>query len=242
MQNIHDNANDTVILGIDTSSKSSSVALQKNGETISFDFQCSGLTHSQTLMPQIKKVVDNAGVSIDKINYIAVTVGPGSFTGLRIGLSSAKGIAAVNEALCIGLSSLEALAYGVEFDGIVCAVMDARCKRVFCALFQRDGEKFSRITDDKTMPIDELLEVLKAQDKPVYLVGDAAQICFLQYQSEIANLSAADGDDMYISGEAVCSLARTKLDDAVDYKRLNPEYIELPQAQRELLKKRGNLK
>ena len=242
MQNIHNNSNDIVILGIDTSSKSSSVALQKNGETIGFDFQCSGLTHSQTLMPQIKKVIDGTQISTDKINYIAVTVGPGSFTGLRIGLSSAKGIAAVNNALCIGLSSLEALAFGVQFNGIICAVMDARCKRVFCALFERDGENFSRITEDKTVPIDELLEILKVQNKPIYLVGDAAQMCFLQYQSEIDNLSAADGDDMYISGEAACSLARTKLDDAVDYKRLNPEYIELPQAQRELLKKRGNLK
>lgn len=238
MQNIQNNARNTVILGIDSSAKSGAAAVMHGGEILSSQINMSGLTHSQTLMPMIDSVISKSGVKIEDIGIIAVTVGPGSFTGLRIGLSSAKGIAAVTGAECIGLSALEALAFGAKGDGIICAVMDARVKRVYNALFSRKGTKFTRITDDRTLEISELLEELKTYNQPIYLVGDAANICFEQYKDSIENLSV-DEKNINIKGESICGLALTKLSDTVNYKQLNPHYIQLPQAQRELIAKTG---
>ena len=240
MQNIQNNARNTVILGIDSSAKSGAAAVMRGGEILSTQINSSGLTHSQTLMPMIDSVISNSGIKTEDIGIIAVTVGPGSFTGLRIGLSSAKGIAAVTGAECVGLSTLEALAFGAKSDGIICAVMDARVKRVYNALFLREGEKFTRLTEDRTLEISALSDELKTYGQRIYLVGDAASTCFEQYKDSIENISV-DTDNINIKGENVCALASTKSHSAVNYKQLNPHYIQLPQAQRELIAKTGGI-
>ena len=240
MQNLHDNSR-PLILGIDSSTATGCAAIFRDGELISEEISNNGLTHSQTLLPMVSRVIENAGVTANDISLIAVTVGPGSFTGLRIGLSTAKGIAAFNGAKCIGLSTLETLANSIEDDGLICAVCDARCKRVFNALFERKDGKLTRIYDDKTTECVTLAEELLAYERPITLIGDGAKVCDSIF-SDYDNLHYNIKDD-FIRGRALCSLGEIKSDTAVDYKSLNPTYIQLPQAQRELLlKQKGVVK
>ena len=237
MQDIQNNAGDTLILGIDSSSKTGCVAVLKGNTLLADGFENSGLTHSQTLMPLIKKTVDDAGVDINDIPFIAVTVGPGSFTGLRIGLSSVKGIAAVSGAECIGVSSLEAAAQGVLQDGIICAVMNARCKRVYNALFEKRDGKLKRLCDDRTIEIASLCGELLKYNEPIHLIGDGVSACSNIMKERGCDIIAASGDDVFIHGKSICELALRRLSEAVSAKSLAPKYIQLPQAQRELIAK-----
>ena len=126
-----------IILGIDSASVSCSVATL-NGEKSSSRLVNNGLTHSQTLLPLIAEVTDEAKISAKDIDLIAITKGPGSFTGLRIGMATAKGIAAPFDTPCVAVSTLEAIAStaATVHNGILCAVMDARCKQVYNAIFE----------------------------------------------------------------------------------------------------------
>ena len=150
------------ILAVDSSAKSASAAVTQDEKLVAESFVNVGLTHSETLMPMIHSVLKNAGTDIKDIDAFCVTVGPGSFTGIRIGISAVKGLAQPQNKPCFGISTLDAMAYNSEdFNGIICCVMDARCSQVYNALYKCSGKLIKRLTPDVAISLEELYNILK---------------------------------------------------------------------------------
>lgn len=228
------------ILGIDSSAKSASAAVTENGKIISSFYINTGLTHSQTLMPMIDNALKCADVKLDDIGLIAVNKGPGSFTGIRIGVAAAKGLADVSNIPCVGISTLESMAYNLlGNDCIVCAVMDARCNQVYTALFEVFEEKIKRITDDSAISVDELAENLKKYNKTIIFVGDGANMCYNKLVDRVDGIKLAPENVRYQNATGVCFAAEQKnVSDYISSSELVPEYLRLPQAERELRAKK----
>lgn len=164
------------VLGIDTSSAFASAALVKNGTLASSFTLNAGHTHSETILPMIKNVLGASSVTVDEISLVACTTGPGSFTGVRIGVSSAKGLCEPRRIPCVGVSALEAASYtAAGTDGICVPVTDARRGNVYAAAFDVRGEKPVRLFEDTIIPIGELCALLGQYGQTVYFVGDAAE-------------------------------------------------------------------
>lgn len=163
------------LLGIDTSGKTASVALCTEDKVLAQTTVYTSLTHSQVILPICNDVLKNAGVDLADVDGIAVAAGPGSYTGLRIGISAVKAICFAQNKPCIGVSTLEGLANNVSLHkGIICAVMTARLDLVYCAVFKSDGCKAGRLTDDEILPLEELKSKLDEYDGTIAVVGDAA--------------------------------------------------------------------
>ena len=231
------------ILSIECSAGPASTSLFEDGKLIASSFVNKKLTHSQTLMPMIVDMLDNSITSIKDIDYIAVSAGPGSFTGLRIGISAAKGLAAPNNTKCISVSTLDSMAQLQRSeDCIVCAVMDARCNQVYNALFDITDGKITRLCDDRALLCEELANELKnlKTSKKIIVCGDGADI-FYPY---ITNLNAeiANEETKYQSAVGIGLFVSQNIENLkiVSAEELLPIYLRLPQAERELLnKKRG---
>ncbi len=228
------------ILALDTSSQAASCALLEDQRPIgSFSINAK-LTHSQTILPMVESLLSACQQKLSDVDLFAVSNGPGSFTGLRIGTAAIKGMAHALNKSCIGLSTLEGLAYNmIGRSGIVCAVMDARCAQVYTALFDLDQD-LSRVTEDMAIPLTELQEILKKQEKSVVLVGDGAVLCYnsLMGQEGFDHVSLAPIHQRLQSAYSVGLAALEKhLQEAAPARELQPSYLRLPQAQRELLKK-----
>ena len=230
------------ILGIDTSALVATVALCEDEKPLAVYSQKCGLTHSQTMLPMVKNVLDNTDTSIDDIDMIAVSEGPGSFTGIRIGIASVKGLAFGKNKICIGVSTLEAMARTIaEFctDAIICPVMDARRNQLYNAIFQFRGGKLLRLCEDRMIEAPALAKELDAMDQPVYFIGDGYDIMSrmkLSYQKETP--AACRWQNGY--GVAMAALARyneTEDKSVFTDRLLRPEYLRLPQAERELKEK-----
>ena len=219
------------ILAVDTSAVCASVAVTDGDKILS---ECSintGLTHSRTLLPMIDSALKNGEINIEGIDYFACSVGPGSFTGIRIGVAAIKGLADSLKKKCIPVSTLEALAYNLQ--GRKCtavSVMDARCNQVYCGIFRVDGEKIERLTEDMAIKIDELETMLPGYENIVF-VGDGAKLCYSKLGYEIAS-----GGVLYQRGSSVAFAAQKDFSEekAVDAATLIPTYLRLPQAEREL--------
>ena len=227
------------VLGVDSSATSASAAIFKDNILLSEAYSDTGLTHSQTLLPIIDNCMKMAGVTIDDIDLIAISNGPGSFTGVRIGLATVKGIAFTNNIPCVEVSTLEGLAYNVScFNGVICSVMDARCNQVYTALFESDDKcKVNRLSVDEAISIDELGEKIKNLNKPVILVGDGAKICYDKLAGYNENLYIAPENVRKQKASSVALCAFTKKSKCAAEIAVN--YIRLPQAQRELAKKQS---
>ncbi len=234
-----------IVLGIDSASVSCSAAVVKYGKPPieSYgSFKNNGLTHSQTLLPMIAEVIEKAKIDAKDIDLIAITKGPGSFTGLRIGMATAKGIAAPFNTPCVCVSTLEAIAKTASnsHEGILCAVMDARCKQVYNAVFECKNGEITRLCDDRAISIADLEKELKTYDKPITLCGDGFKVCEDNFTD--LKYTVADEQFRYPQGIEVCYLGKKYKDTAVSADIIIPTYLRLPQASRELIKKRGTLK
>lgn len=167
--------NGLTLLGIDTSGKTASAAVCTENSVLAQTTVYTKLTHSQVILPICKEVLKNAGMELSGIDGIAVAAGPGSYTGLRIGIAAVKAICFALGKPCVGISTLESLAYNVSIHkGIICAVMAARLDLVYCAVFLSDGKTVSRITEDEILSLDELKARLETMDGDIAVVGDAA--------------------------------------------------------------------
>ncbi|MBR5543881.1 MAG: tRNA (adenosine(37)-N6)-threonylcarbamoyltransferase complex dimerization subunit type 1 TsaB [Clostridia bacterium] len=222
------------ILSVDSSSVSASVAITENGVTLAENFINNGLTHSQTLMPMVENTLKDANVSIKDIELFAITNGPGSFTGVRIGIASVKGMADALNKKCVAISTLEAIAEPLKNeDCIVCAVMDARCNQVYTAIF----ENGNRLCEDKAVLIDELGDELKNYNKKVVFIGDGSVLCYEKLKDVVTNVSVAEEDIRFIHASSIGRLAEVKIKNGemtIDSANLVPFYLRLPQAEREL--------
>lgn len=223
---------------VDSASVSGACALVEDGKVLAEGFVHNGLTHSQTLLPMITDTLSRAGVAPSEIDCFAVTRGPGSFTGLRIGMATVKGMAAAFDTPCVGVSTLHALALGApQFDGVVCAVMDARRDQVYYALFE-GGE---RLCADAADAADAVLLKLQEIGKPVLLVGDGAELCFNKWKDSL-DAVLSDESCRFLHGGAIAAAAESGIYKSVGGEALQPVYLRLPQAERELKAKRGNEK
>lgn len=233
------------ILAVDTSATPVSCAILRDDRLLAAYYAHTKSTHSQTLMPMIEHALDVNGMTMQDIDALAVDNGPGSFTGVRIGVAAVKGLAFAQEKPCIEISTLEAMAEpfrGLPMDAILCCAMDARCQQVYSALFSVSpiGDVI-RLTNDEAITLDELRGRLCELDKPIVFVGDGAQICYDAFANDMQNISIAPISIRYQSAANVAAAAMHKLNsgETVSDASLLPSYLRLPQAERELLSRQG---
>lgn len=234
----------SLILALDTTATPVSCALSRDGRVLASYYTHTGLTHSQTLMPMIEHVLRMTAVSIEQIDALAVNVGPGSFTGVRIGVSAVKGLAFAHEKPCIPVSTLFSVAENIAVppDVVVCAAMDARCQQVYTALFEKDNVGCTvRLSEDEAITIDELKQRLSAIEKPVVLAGDGSELCYKQLKDALPHLVLAPPSARYQSAAATATLAQAiyASGDVVTAENLLPVYLRMPQAERELRRRQG---
>ncbi len=230
-----------LILGIDTAAAPCCAAVYdtEKQQILGSTVINNKLTHSVTLMPVVRDLIRNAELSTEDIGLFAVANGPGSFTGLRIGISAVKGLAFATSKPCAAVSTLEAMAYNVTaYDCVVCAAIDARCNQVYIALFRIEDGKVERLTEEECLKTDEAARMLSEYDD-IMLVGDGAVIMKKAMDNEgMENVKLAPDPLRYQTGYGVCLAA-------VNAPRLSPEqlmpmYLKLPQAQRELMAKNAD--
>ena len=225
------------ILAIDTSASPVSAALTEDDELLGEFYLNIRTTHSQTLMPIIEALLKTAGMSVSDIDTVAVNAGPGSFTGIRIGIATVKGLTMPLGIPCASVSTLEAMAYQLPYsDGIVCAVMDARCSQVYNALFRLSDGKPERITEDRAVSIEQLFDELKEiKNKTIYLVGDGAGLCCNTFGNKLDSIELVPQNlrfqHAYGTARAARVLAYSNRLCTSD--ELMPVYLRLPQAERE---------
>jgi tRNA threonylcarbamoyladenosine biosynthesis protein TsaB len=232
------------ILAVDSSAVSAGAALVEDGKILGEFFLNTGLTHSRTLMPMIASLLECANTGLDETDLLAVTNGPGSFTGIRIGVATVKGLAAPENKKCVGVSTLLSTAYG--FAGrecIVCSAMDARCGQVYTALFRVSGGAVTRLTDDDAISIEALGSMLSGYDETVVFAGDGAALCYERLSPALKKAELAPENLRYqrASGVAAAVFGEKLYERAVTADELGVVYLRPSQAEREL-KARGVIK
>jgi len=221
-----------LILAFESSAKAASAALVRDGRLISQYSQCSGLTHSRTLLPMGEDMLKNAELKLSDVDLIAVAHGPGSFTGIRIGVSMVKGLAWAGEKPCVGVSTLEALAWhGLAAGGYVCPVMDARRNQVYNAIFKIENGRPVRVTEDRPIALSELAEEIRALDAPMFLGGDGAELTEKYLSEQGLACTVAPENLRWQSAWGVAMAAMDKQPGDAD--SLLPVYLRLSQAERE---------
>ena len=225
-----------LILAFETSAKAASVALMKGGKLLGESYQNTGLTHSQTLMVMAQDLLKTCGYTPQQVEAVAVAAGPGSFTGIRIGVAAAKGFAWGSEIPCYGVSTLEAMALSLGvYDGYVLPVMDARRNQVYNALFLAEGGKLTRMCEDRAIALSDLREELKILQKPIFLVGDGSNLCYNTLLEEIPGLILPPEHRMHQRASGVCLAAAGMIEAGLpgNGAELTPNYLRLSQAERE---------
>lgn len=226
------------ILAFETSAKAVSVALVEDGMLLGEYFQNSGQTHSRTVMELAKDLLKNCDLSAWDVDAVACAAGPGSFTGVRIGMAAAKGFAWGRELPLIGVSTLEAMAHNVMMaDGIYCAAMDARRSQVYTALFRWENGVCSRLMEDCAISLEELEQVLRQYQGPKYLVGDGAALCSQKLAAEDLILLPEHLRMQRAAGTALLAWQKLQTEEIPSADTLVPNYLRLSQAERERLKK-----
>ncbi len=228
------------ILAFETSAKAASVALTQDGRLLAESYQNTGMTHSQTLLVMARDLMRQCGLAVADIDAVAVAQGPGSFTGVRIGVAAAKGFAWGREIPCYGVSTLEAMALSLGvYQGYVCPVMDARRSQVYNALFYVNQGKLSRVAPDRAIALADLAQELRILAEPIFLVGDGSALTGQALAAQIPNLVLPPEHRTHQRAVGVALLAGQAADggQAGDGNTLTPNYLRLSQAEREKLEK-----
>ena len=230
------------ILALETSAKSVSTAVVENGAPLAYAYQCPGLTHSRTLMPMVDAMLKNAELTLGDMDAVAVAAGPGSFTGLRIGIAAVKGLAWAADKPCFGVSTLEAMAQNLaHMDGLLVCAMDARRNQVYNALFRARGGALERLTPDRAIGIEELAKELAdiSAETGKIVVGDGAQLCYtgLLERGVSCTLAPAALRMQNAVGVALCAEEMVRRGETTSARDLVPVYLRLSQAERERLAK-----
>lgn len=230
------------ILAVDTAGKTAAVAVLRD-DVLLYEAQCNnGLTHSETLLPMIDTALKAAGLTVDDLDVLGVTNGPGSFTGLRIGLAVVKGLALPRQIPCAGVSTMAALAYGLAGEGAVIGAQDARRGQVYWGAF--DLAAHDRLTPDTAAPVTTLENFVQTCKKPLFFVGDGATLCYNTYKN-VPGVVCVPQPMQVLRGAGVALAARAMWErgECVPPAALLPDYHRLSQAERERAereKQRGN--
>lgn len=233
------------ILAFETSAKAASVALTEDGLLLGESYQNTGMTHSQTLLVMAQDLLRQCGVAVEAVDAVAVANGPGSFTGVRIGVAAAKGFAWGGEKPCIGVSTLEAMALSLGiYQGYVCPVMDARRSQVYNALFYVNQGELNRIAQDRAIALSDLAEELKAFQEPIFLVGDGSVLTHKTLGAQIPNLVLPPEHKRHQRAVGVALAAQRQLaaGENTDGALLQPNYLRLSQAERERMERENTKK
>ena len=230
-------------LAFETSAKAASVALLENGKLLGESYQNTGLTHSQTLMVMAEDLLKSSGKTITDVTAVAVAEGPGSFTGVRIGVAAAKGFAWGGQLPCYGVSTLEAMAEALGiWQGYVCPCMDARRQQIYNALFYVNQGQIQRRTEDRAIALSDLAEEIKDIKEPVFLVGDGSILCYNTLSSQVPGLVLPKEHRMHQRAVGVALLAEkiAAAGEKGDGNALTPNYLRLSQAERERMERDKN--
>lgn len=230
------------IIALESSAVTASVAVTEDERLLAQSFQNSGLTHSATLMPMAADLLKNAGLTLEEMDVVAVAAGPGSFTGVRIGVAAAKGLAWPEDKPCAPCSTLESMAWQcAHMDGEICAAMDARRSQVYCARFLAANGELIRLTEDRALGLEELAEEVRASGRTQILVGDGAGLVQKTLEARgLPNLLMPP----HLRYQTAWGVARAALRLAregrlVSAAAMAPSYHRLSQAERERMERMG---
>jgi len=233
------------ILSIDGSGNTASIAVAEDEKILAEYTVNHKKTHSQTLLPMVKTVLDMLGLSVSDMDYIAVSNGPGSFTGLRICAATAKGLGLATKKPMVGVKTLEGLAYNFEgTDCLVCPMMDARRSQVYTGIYafsEKEGEFVLEVIEDQqAVPVEEILEKVNRLGRKVVFLGDGVPV----YKEKIASsvtvpyvLAPAGHDLQSAASLSRAAFAYIKAGKIVSATELVPEYLRMSQAEREKLER-----
>ena len=229
-----------LIFAVDTCSMSSTAAIADEVRTLAQFTVNHKKTHSEKIMPQIDAMIKAADISLEDIDVFAVATGPGSFTGVRIGVATVKGFALALNKPCVSVSAIEALSYSVaSFKGIIAPILDARRNQVYNGLFESDGREIKRLCPDRALKLSELLEELKSIGQDVIFVGDGTPV-FKDEIEEALKEKAYFAKKPFVYNLAPCvaeiGLSKFKAGEIIKAEELVPEYVRLSQAEQEKLK------
>ena len=233
-----------LILAFETSAKAAGVALLDDKKLLGESYQNTGLTHSQTLLLMAQDLLKSCGFGTGDVTHLAVAAGPGSFTGIRIGVAAAKGFAWGASLPCYGVSTLEAMAAQLgAWQGYICPVMDARRSQVYNALFHVECGKCTRIRDDRAVSLQDLGAELRNLSEPVFLVGDGSNLCYNTLLESVPSLVLPPEHRMHQRAVGVALVAREKIlrGEEGNAGELTPNYLRLSQAERERLEKENKV-
>ena len=231
-----------LLLAFETSAKAAGAALFDEHKLLAECYQNTGMTHSQTLLVMAEDLLKQIGKTAADVTAVAVAAGPGSFTGVRIGVAAAKGFAWAKELPCYGVSTLEAMALSLGiFEGTVCACMDARRAQVYNGLFSVKNGEISRISEDRAISIADLSAELQNIQGPIYLVGDGAELV-KRTLTDLPNLilPAEHRRHQRATGVGLAALKQIAAGMDADPNALTPNYLRLSQAERERLERQQN--
>lgn len=220
------------ILSFESSAVSASVALTDGEKLIAQSFQNCGLTHSRTLLPMSESLLANCGIALSSVDGFAVAAGPGSFTGIRIGVATVKGLALGADKPCVGVSTLEAMAHGAHaLHGSLCCVMDARAGQVYNARFICENGIITRLCDDRAVKLTELAQEIG--NTPQFLVGDGADLCYNTLKEQCAGLTLAPPELRWPTGYGVAAAALPRFlrGETCTPQQLDAVYLRKPQAE-----------
>ena len=228
------------LLAFESSAKAAGVAVLVDGRLLAEYFQNSGQTHSRTLMQMAENLLKTCDLEPQDIDACAVADGPGSFTGVRIGVAAAKGFSWGRELPCYGVSTLEAMARGAAgFAGVFCCCMDARRAQVYNAVFEKTGSELVRLREDRAISLEDLCEDLQNIEKPIFLVGDGAELCYTTLLVRLPQLTLLPEHlrQQRASGVALAAWEKIGRGESGNAASLVPNYLRLSQAERARLEK-----
>lgn len=221
-----------ILLLIDTSGPVAGAALVENGAVRYESMAVNAFTHSQSILPMVEEAYLRTGLSLENTDYFAVTVGPGSFTGVRIGVTTVKGLAHAAGKPCVGVDALESIAYGAQpFSGILCPMQDARAGQVYGALFS--GGAMERLMPDTPMVLEDYLNKAASYGQPLLFLGDGMPVHRAKIAETLGDQARfAPAHLAYLRPASAAMLAWEKRNEAVDYLTLQPLYLRAPSAER----------
>ena len=226
-------------LVLEASAAAASCALLENQKVLGEFFVNIPQTHSQTLLPMAQGLLDTCGVPAGAVDFFAVTHGPGSFTGLRIGMAAVKGLAWASDKPCVPVSTLEAMAWPLaHLEGVIVCAMDARRQQIYNAVFRAGDGVLTRLREDRAVSLEDAAADLAALGEPLTIVGDGAALCgdFFREKNIPCRLAPVH---LRLQSAVGVGLAACRLwpDGAVDPQALAPVYLRLSQAERERLER-----
>ena len=225
------------LLALETTAKAASCAVLEDGVPLATAWQATGLTHSRTLLPMVEDMLKNSELKLQDMDAIAVAAGPGSFTGLRIGIAGVKGLAWAADKPCIPVSTLEAMAWPLShLEGIIVCAMDARRQQIYNAVFQAEGGTLTRLREDRAISLADAAEDVKTFSIPITIVGDGASLCHSYFIAQGIECKLAPPHLRQQSAVGV-GMAATNIgtNGTVSAQDLAPVYLRLSQAERERL-------